>query len=59
VSLAINTTFSSITPPIAGWLYDNGYGYQSVFYALAVWSLAGAGTLLVIKPPFRKVSREP
>jgi len=59
VSIAVNTTFSSITPPIAGWLYDNGHGYQGVFYALAIWCLAGTVTLLAIKPPSRKVSQEP
>jgi len=58
VSIAVNTTFSSIIPPIAGWLYDNGYGYQGVFYALAIWCLAGTVTLLIIKPPCRKASRE-
>lgn len=59
VSIAVGTIFSSIVPPIAGWLYDNGHGYQGVFYALAVWCLAGTVTLLVIKPPYRRVSREP
>jgi MFS family permease len=59
LSIAVGTIFSSIIPPIAGWLYDNGHGYQGVFYALAIWCFAGMVTLLVIKPPFRKMSREP
>ena len=55
VSIAVGTTFSYIIPPIAGWLYDNGYGYQGTFYALAIWCIAGTVTLLVMKPPFRKM----
>ncbi len=56
VTIAINTVFSAVTPPVAGWLYDNGYGYQGVFYALAVLCIAGTIVLLIIKPPYRKVT---
>jgi len=59
LAIAINTTLSSITPSIAGWLYDRGHGYQGVFYTLAVWSVAGAVTLFVIRPPARKTARAP
>lgn len=54
LTIAINTSFSSITPSIAGWLYDQGYGYKGVFYALVIWCVLGTVFLLNLKPPFRK-----
>jgi MFS family permease len=59
VSIAVGTAFSAIIPPIAGSLYDNGYGYQGAFYTLAIWCIAGTVILLVMKPPTRKVSTLP
>ena len=56
-ALAINTTFGSIAPSLAGWLYDKGYGYQGVFYAVAVWCLLGSAVLFFMAPPIRKLSR--
>lgn len=53
LAIAINTTVSSITPSIAGWLFDGGYGYQGVFYTLACWCVVGAAILMVLKPPVR------
>jgi MFS family permease len=53
VAIAINTTFSSITPSAAGWLYDRGYGYAGVFYLLAGWCFLGAVILFFLKPPVR------
>lgn len=54
VALAVNTIFSALIPPVAGWLYDGGYGYQGVFYALAILCFFGTIVLLTIKPPCRK-----
>lgn len=54
LTIAVNTSFSSIAPSIAGWLYDQGYGYKGVFYALMVWCVLGSALLLNLKPPFRK-----
>ena len=42
----------AIAPFLAGRLYDSGYGYQRVFYTIAVWCAAGAGIMFSIKPPF-------
>jgi len=58
VALAVNTIFSAITPPVAGWLYDNGYGYQGVFYVLAILCIIGAIVLLAIRPPCQKLNNE-
>jgi len=41
LSLAIST-LGAIAPYVAGRLYDSGYGYQGVFYSLALWCGAGA-----------------
>jgi OFA family oxalate/formate antiporter-like MFS transporter len=56
-ALAINTTFGSVAPSLAGWLYDKGYGYQGVFYAVAIWCLLGSTVLFFMAPPIRKLSR--
>jgi MFS family permease len=58
LTLAINTTMGAIAPYIAGRLYDGGYGYQGVFYALALWCGAGAIVLFVMKMPFTKPGPE-
>jgi MFS family permease len=59
LTIALNTSLTSIAPSLAGWLYDQGYGYQGVFYALAVWCILGALVLFSVKPPVRKVMPEP
>ena len=59
LAIAINTTMSSITPSVAGWLYDEGYGYQGVFYMIAAWCLSGAIVMFLLKPPVRKSGPEP
>jgi MFS family permease len=59
LAVAINITMSSITPSIAGWLYDRGHGYQGIFYTLAIWCFAGAVALFIIKPPVRKAASDP
>jgi MFS family permease len=59
LTIAFSTTFGSITPSIAGWLYDGGYGYKGVFYTIALWCILSAVILFFIKPPVRKMSAEP
>jgi MFS family permease len=54
LSLAINTTMGAIAPYIAGRLYDGGYGYQWVFYALALWCCAGSVILFIMRVPVKK-----
>lgn len=58
LSLAISTTAGAIVPFVAGRLYDRGYGYQGVFYTLAVWCAVGAVVLFVMKIPVRKTGAE-
>jgi MFS family permease len=58
LSLAVNTTMGAIAPYVAGRLYDSGYGYQGVFYALALWCGIGAIVLFMIKIPVRKIGAE-
>jgi MFS family permease len=58
LSLAINTTMGAIAPYAAGRLYDSGYGYQGVFYALALWCGAGAIVLFILKIPIKKVGEQ-
>lgn len=53
LTIAINTTMGAIAPFIAGRLYDRGYGYQGVFYTIAVWRAAGAVIMFSIKPPYK------
>jgi MFS family permease len=57
LAVAINTTLSSVTPSIAGWLYDGGHGYQGVFYTLGFWCVAGALILFAMKPPAKNTGR--
>lgn len=56
LAAAINTALSSITPPVAGWLYDQGLGYSGMFRTVAVWSFAAAILLLAIRPPVRRAA---
>jgi MFS family permease len=58
LALAINTTLGSVAPSLAGWLYDKGYGYQGVFYTVAVWCLLGSAVLFFMAPPIRKLRTE-
>jgi MFS family permease len=58
LTIAINTSFGSIAPSVAGWLYDGGHGYQGVFYFIAAWCVLGAAVLFFIKPPIRKTHPE-
>jgi hypothetical protein len=48
----------AIAPYVAGRLYDSGYGYQRVFYTLAVWCGVGAIVLFVMKIPIKKIETE-
>ena len=54
LSLAFNTTMGAIVPYIAGRMYDSGYGYQGVFYALAIWCGVGAVVLFAMKIPVKE-----
>jgi len=54
LTIAVNTTMGAIGPFVAGRLYDNGYGYRGVFYTIAIWCVAGAIIMFLIKPPFKK-----
>lgn len=58
LSLAVNTTFGAIAPYVAGRLYDSGYGYQGVFYALALWCGVGAIILFIMKIPVKEIGTE-
>jgi MFS family permease len=56
LTIALNTSFTSIAPSLAGWLYDQGHGYRGIFYAIAVWCILGALILSGLKPPVRKAA---
>jgi MFS family permease len=51
VAIALNTTLSSTTPFIAGWLYDRGLGYAGSFYATAAWCFIAGIVLLLMRRP--------
>jgi MFS family permease len=53
LAVAINTTLSAVTPYIAGWRHDAGYGYGGSFYFLALWCLVGGAMLIVLRMPSR------
>ena len=53
LAVAINTTLSALTPYIAGWRHDAGYGYGGSFYFLALWCLVGGLMLIVLRMPAR------
>jgi MFS family permease len=57
LALAINTTFSALTPYIGGWLYDSGRGYGGAFYGLAAWCFLAAVVLFVMRRPLRREFR--
>ena len=57
LAVAINTTASAFAPYIAGWLYDNGYGYRGSFLTFSAWCLVGALVLFAVPPPTRGVRR--
>lgn len=56
LAIAIQTAGSSIVPPLAGLLYDRTGTYTPAFYAVAGVCFAGAVTLLLIRPPLRRIS---
>ena len=59
IAIAINTTLSAVTPPVAAALFMRGYGYVGICYFLAAWCFLGALILFVIRkpvPPSKRVS---
>jgi len=56
LAIAVNTAMGSITPALAGWLYDSGHGYQGVFYMVAIWCVIGAVILFVMKAPVKQAA---
>ena len=51
IAIAINTTLSAITPPVAAALFLHGYGYQGICYFLAAWCFVGALILFLLRRP--------
>jgi hypothetical protein len=51
IAIAINTTLSAIAPYVAGYLFDQGYGYGGICYFLAAWCFVGALILFAIRKP--------
>ena len=51
IAIAINTTLSAITPPVAASLFMRGYGYVGICYFLAAWCFVGALTLFLLRRP--------
>jgi len=51
IAIAINTTLSAITPPVAAKLFMHGYGYVGICYFLAAWCFLGAVVLFLIRKP--------
>lgn len=51
IAIAINTTLSAIAPYVAGYLFDQGYGYGGICYVLAGWCFLGALILFAIRKP--------
>jgi MFS family permease len=51
LAIAIQTTVSAMAPYFAGLLYDRIHTYTPAFYCVAAICLAGAVTLLLIRPP--------
>ena len=51
LAIAINTGISSLSPIIAGRMYDMGLGYDNAFYLIAAWCIAGGALLALIKRP--------
>jgi MFS family permease len=55
LAIAIQTTVSSMAPYLAGLLYDRMHTYTPAFYCVAAICVAGAVTLLLIRPPRLRV----
>jgi len=53
LAIAINTGISSLSPIIAGRMYDMGLGYDNAFYLIAAWCIAGGALLALMKRPRR------
>jgi MFS family permease len=53
LAIAVTTTIGAVASFLAGRLYDSGYGYQGIFYTGAIWCIAGAVIMFMIKPPFK------
>jgi MFS family permease len=53
LAIAINTGISSLSPIIAGRMYDMGLGYDNAFYLIAAWCIAGGALLAIMKRPWR------
>lgn len=53
LAIAINTGISSLSPIIAGRMYDMGLGYDNAFYLIAAWCIAGGALLAFMKRPRR------
>lgn len=51
IAIAINTTLSAVAPYVAGYLFDQGYGYGGICYVLAGWCFLGALILFAIRKP--------
>jgi hypothetical protein len=51
LAIAINTGISSLSPIIAGRMYDMGVGYDNAFYLIAAWCIAGGALLALMKRP--------
>jgi len=51
LAIAIQTTGSATAPTLAGLLYDRIHTYTPAFYCVAAICIAGAVTLLLIRPP--------
>ena len=51
LAIAIQTSVSAMAPYFAGLLYDRMHTYTPAFYCVAALCVAGAVTLLLIRPP--------
>jgi MFS family permease len=56
LALAIQTTFGSTSPIVAGWAYDRYGTYNYCFYFIAAVCFGGVVLLLAIRPPRRRVN---
>jgi len=55
LAVAVNTILSVFAPYVAGWLYDQGYGYRGSFLTFSVWCVIGALVLFAVRPPSRRL----
>jgi MFS family permease len=51
LSVALQTTISSIVPVAAGHLFDISGSYTSAFYMVGTWCFVGAIVLFLVRPP--------